>query len=159
MAYLGTKPANAVLTSEQIGDGVIATTDLANGAVTNDKLTLVANASNVMTALNASGSAPVYAARAWVNFNGTGTVAIRNSGNVSSITDGGAGSYTINFTSSLPDVNYSCGLSSNTPSGYNTGTITTNGLSASTLNVLITGISGTTNTSADSSVVCVSVFR
>jgi hypothetical protein len=37
MAYLGTKPANAVLTSEQIGDGVIATADLANGAVTNDK--------------------------------------------------------------------------------------------------------------------------
>ena len=43
----------------------------------------------VPAALNASGSAPVYAARAWVNFNGTGTVAIRASGNVSSITDNG----------------------------------------------------------------------
>lgn len=45
--------------------------------------------------------------RAWVNFNGTGTVAIRASFNVSSITDNGAGDYTVNFTNALPDVNYS----------------------------------------------------
>jgi hypothetical protein len=55
---------------------------------------------------NASGSAPVYACRAWVNFNGTGTVAIRASGNVSSITDNGTGVYTVNFTTAMPDVNY-----------------------------------------------------
>jgi hypothetical protein len=48
----------------------------------------------------------VYTAKAWVNFNGTGTVAIRASGNVSSITDNGTGNYTINFTSALADVNY-----------------------------------------------------
>lgn len=53
-----------------------------------------------------TGSAPSYTARAWVNFNGTGTVAIRNSGNVSSITDNGVGDYTVNFTTSLPDANY-----------------------------------------------------
>jgi hypothetical protein len=47
-----------------------------------------------------------YACRAWVNFNGTGTVAIRASGNVSSITDNGTGNYTINFTTAMPDVNY-----------------------------------------------------
>lgn len=58
-------------------------------------------------ALNAIGSAPIYACRAWVNFNGTGTVAIRASGNVSSITDNGVGDYTINFTTALPDANYS----------------------------------------------------
>ena len=57
--------------------------------------------------LNASGTAPVYACRAWVNFNGTGTVAIRASGNVSSITDNGVGDYTINFTTAMPDANYS----------------------------------------------------
>ena len=45
--------------------------------------------------------------RAWVNFNGTGTVAIRGSGNVSSITDHGAGSYSVNFTTAMSDVNYS----------------------------------------------------
>jgi len=45
--------------------------------------------------------------RAWVNFNGTGTVAIRASFNVSSITDNGTGDYTVNFTTALPDANYS----------------------------------------------------
>lgn len=51
--------------------------------------------------------AVAYACRAWVNFNGTGTVAIRASGNVSSITDNGTGDYTVNFTAALTDANYS----------------------------------------------------
>lgn len=45
-------------------------------------------------------------AKAWVNFNGTGTVAIRASFNVSSITDNGTGNYTVNFTNTLTDANY-----------------------------------------------------
>ena len=45
-------------------------------------------------------------AKAWVNFNGTGTVAIRASYNVSSITDNGTGDYTVNFTNALTDSNY-----------------------------------------------------
>jgi len=57
-------------------------------------------------ALNATGSAPVYACRAWVNFNGTGTVAIRASGNVTSITDNGTGDFTVNFTTAMPDADY-----------------------------------------------------
>ena len=51
--------------------------------------------------------ATAYGCRAWVNFNGTGTVAIRGSGNVTSITDNGTGSYTVNFTTATPDANYS----------------------------------------------------
>jgi hypothetical protein len=51
--------------------------------------------------------ATAYGCRAWVNFNGTGAVAIRASGNVSSITDNGTGNYTINFTTAMPDTNYS----------------------------------------------------
>jgi hypothetical protein len=51
--------------------------------------------------------ATAYGCRAWVNFNGTGTVAIRDSGNVSSITDHTTGEYTINFTTAMPDANYS----------------------------------------------------
>jgi hypothetical protein len=50
--------------------------------------------------------ATAYGCRAWVNFNGTGTPAIRASGNVTSITDNGVGSYRINFTTSMPDANY-----------------------------------------------------
>ena len=50
--------------------------------------------------------------RAWVNFNGTGTVAILSSGNVTSITDGGVGTYTVNFTTAMSDVNYAVETSS-----------------------------------------------
>ena len=49
----------------------------------------------------------INAVKAWVNFNGTGTVAIRASYNVSSITDNGTGNYTVNFTNALTDANYS----------------------------------------------------
>ena len=52
-------------------------------------------------------AALAFGVRAWVNFNGTGTVAIRASGNVSSITDNGTGDYTVNFTTPMPDANYS----------------------------------------------------
>ena len=51
-------------------------------------------------------AATVYGCRAWVNFNGTGTVAIRASGNVSSITDNGVGDYTVNFTTAMVDADY-----------------------------------------------------
>ena len=50
--------------------------------------------------------AVAYGCRAWVNFNGTGTPAIRASGNVSSITDLGVGDYSVNFTTAMPDANY-----------------------------------------------------
>tara|TARA_B110000971_G_scaffold186262_1_gene194880 strand:- start:274 stop:1890 length:1617 start_codon:yes stop_codon:yes gene_type:complete len=51
-------------------------------------------------------AATAYGCRAWVNFNGTGTVAIRNSGGVSTVADNTTGDYTINFSSSFPDSNY-----------------------------------------------------
>ena len=67
-----------------------------------------ATTATTATALStASGSAPSYSARAWVNFDGTGTVSIRGSGNVSSITDSGTALYTVNFSTAMPDANYS----------------------------------------------------
>jgi hypothetical protein len=64
------------------------------------------------TVSDLAGTGPVtltgqYAAKAWVNFNGTGTVAIRGSGNVSSITDNGTGEYRANYTNAFADANYS----------------------------------------------------
>jgi hypothetical protein len=61
--------------------------------------------------------ATAYGCRAWVNFNGTGTVAIRASGNVSSITDNGTGDYTVNFTTAMPDANYAVSAWNNNPMG------------------------------------------
>lgn len=65
-------------------------------------------------------------AKAWVNFNGTGTVAIRASYNVSSITDNGTGYYTVNLTTAMPDENFSvvamCGIS--TPNTARTNIMT-----------------------------------
>ena len=60
----------------------------------------------VKTILNASGDVPLFACRAWVNFNGTGTVAIRASANVSSVKYVGEGTYLITFTQEMPDANY-----------------------------------------------------
>ena len=64
----------------------------------------------VNTIQNAAGSGdPTLSgtAKAWVNFNGTGTVAIRQAFNVSSITDNGTGDYTVNMTNAMSDANYS----------------------------------------------------
>ena len=58
------------------------------------------------TSMNASGSAPMFAVRAWVSFDGTGTPSINGSGNVSSITDNGTGDYTVNFTTDMPNANF-----------------------------------------------------
>jgi hypothetical protein len=65
-----------------------------------------------------TGTTPIYPCRAWVNFDGTGTPAIRGSGNVSSITDNGTGDYTVNFTIAMPDSNYGLVI---TATNYNQG--------------------------------------
>jgi hypothetical protein len=64
-----------------------------------------------------SGTAPIYPCRAWVNFDGTGTPAIRASGNVTNITDNGTGDYTVNFTTAMPNANYSAVVNSSLTSG------------------------------------------
>lgn len=61
--------------------------------------------------------ATAYGCRAWVNFNGTGTVAIRASGNVSFITDLATGTYTVNLTTAIVDANYAIQISTGFASG------------------------------------------
>ena len=110
---LGT-PASGVLTN-CTGSPVLTTPALgtpASGVLTNCTGAVVPALST------ASGSAPSYSARAWVNFNGSGTVAIRASGNVSSITDNGVGDYTVNFTAAMASTNYSVNVTSMRPNDY-----------------------------------------
>ena len=91
--------------------------------ITTASLDSALNAPTATALSTASGSAPSYSARAWVNFKGTDTVTIRASGNVSSITDNGTGQYTVNFTTAIIDnaycTQYSC--TSNDDTGFTTG--------------------------------------
>jgi hypothetical protein len=98
---------------------------------------------------------------AWVNFNGTGTVAIRASYNVSSITDNGTGSYTVNFATAMPDANYSAVCSGSRASnqlGY--GVFKARPSSASACPVYFYVEDTFSGESAiDGDILCVSVFR
>lgn len=117
------------------------------------------NAATATALSTASGSAPSYSARAWVNFNGTGTVAIRASGNVSSITDNGTGDYTVNFTTAMNDADYST-VSSAGNSGAATGfAVATNASAAPTTSAVRMVVRSTGNTLTDTAYVSVAVFR
>lgn len=94
--------------------------------------------------------------RAWVNFNGTGTVAIRASFNVSSITDNGTGNYTVNFTNALTDANYSTTGSVSNDAASVMGFQPTTRLASS---VTVLSRDTTTGANTDTSSISVSVFR
>ena len=92
--------------------------------------------------------------RAWVNFDGTGTVAIRASFNVSSITDGGVGIYTVNFTTALADANYAV-----TASATSFGWLESNTYATGSVKLRTFSESSGSFPNADNSIVCISVFR
>ena len=95
------------LTSDTSGEIKLQSAGADIATVNSSGITMASGKTLPATSLTtASGSAPSYSARAWVNFNGTGTVAIRDSENVSSITDNGTGNYTMNFTTAMSDANY-----------------------------------------------------
>jgi hypothetical protein len=103
-----------------------------------------------------------YSCRAWVNFNGTGTVAIRASGNVTSITDNGTGDYTVNFTTAMADTNYAVFIGKSTDGDQFMGSGTTGpaGPSAfTTTSIRVYPQRNSSGTSVDTSIACVSIFR
>ena len=119
-----------------------------------------ANSSPVKTALNAANDPPIYACRAWVQFDGTtspGTIA--GSGNVTSVTKNSTGLYTINFTTAMPDANYSVQVTSKDPNTGSGGghTQEVRAVAAGTCQIRLAR--GGDNSSEDSDLICVSVFR
>jgi len=114
------KIADASVTAAKLASNAVETAKIADDAVTNDKLSLNANDGEIKKAINADNSPPIYACRAWVNFDGTAgsTVdgefrcTIRASGNVSKVVRTGTGSYTITFSTAMPDADYAAIASS-----------------------------------------------
>jgi len=100
--------------------------------------------------------ATAYGCRAWVNFNGTGTVAIRGSGNVSSITDNGVGDYTVNFSTTLVDGNYSAPCIANSLGSTAAAAVRVGAYSTGSVRLYTTTFS---TTQADFDAVSVSIFR
>lgn len=105
------------------------------------------------------GNPRYYAARAWVNFDGIGTVAIRSAVNVSSITDLGAGTYRVNMATAMPDANYAViAVGTQVDGGSNNTTQLLDGASYTTTQfTLLSQSGGGTNT--DLEIGCAAVFR
>ena len=103
-----------------------------------------------------------YKCRAWVNFNGTGTVAIRASGNVSSVTDNGTGNYTLNFTTAMTDANYawsgSYGADNSSTQGFIAGVASVALATSKTASSLRINSAYGTGTALDIASVSVTVF-
>jgi hypothetical protein len=100
-----------------------------------------------------------YGVRAWVNFNGTGTVAIRDSGNVSSITDIGTGSFQVNFTTNMPDENYCTILGARPDGGGTNGRSILFATPYSTSAVKVGFINAADTGYLDPDIYCVAVIR
>jgi hypothetical protein len=158
----------AVTLNASTSSGFIQTAD------TSGVLTIQNNGTNALSLTSGNlqfnsgyGSvATAYGCRAWVNFNGTGTPAIRASGNVTSLTDNGTGDYTINFTTAMPDANYSWGYGSNNsddsfaaPANATILKTTVAFQTASSLRIMTTLNNAATAAAADISLAAVQVFR
>lgn len=94
--------------------------------------------------------------KAWVNFNGTGTVAIRAAYNVSSITDNGTGNYTVNFTTAMPDGNYSAVVSTDNNGQSCTSNLANSSLTTTNFKIFVLN---STPAFLDSVVLTAAVFR
>jgi hypothetical protein len=158
-----------------IGEGITPGTTVSSGGGTTS-ITLSANANTTLssdpvsfysaTKLLSPGLIGGQLCKAWVNFNGTSTVSIRASYNVSSITDNGTGDYTVNFTTALADANYSVAAMGQRGDGAafgNYGFFAIQGTSSNTLSPTASSIRLNTMSSAGSALdypaVFVSIFR
>ena len=145
--------------SIQLNGSDVLTFDSSGNVTVPNNLTVTGTPPSIAALSTASGSAPSYSARAWINFNGTGTVAIRGSANVSSLTDNGTGDYRINLTTAMADTNYSVVTSANEFATYFNG-----GLRNSMCYIVSTSVCGlacnyVNGSSSDVEIACLAVFR
>jgi hypothetical protein len=167
------KILDANVTAAKLATNSVTTIKITDANVTPAKLSTGApswDAAGVFTMNSGYGSnAAAYGCRAWVNFNGTGTVAIRASGNVSSITDNGTGDYTVNFTTAMPDADYAItGTASRAGTTTQAGagvTVTPNDVvtartsSACRIILLVNNGDGSYDIAVDSAQVNIAIFR
>jgi hypothetical protein len=143
--------------------GADATQTLTNKTLTSPTITsptITSPTINSAQIPTVSGTAPLYLCRAWVNFDGTGTPAIRGSGNVTNITDNGVGLYTVNFTTAMPDSNYCTQVSRNRTdgaSGSGTALVREGGTYSTTAVQIAT--ESTSGTQEDPNALYVAIFR
>jgi len=145
------------------GSGTI--TGISAGGLPDDCITTAEIAAGAVTYAKIGTTEQGQLCKAWVNFNGTGTVAIRASYNVSSITDNAVGDYTVNFTTAMPDANYVTTGSCQRESGAAEGILTIYSVNLSGALVSPTTTAARINTSVrsggtiDSAFVNVAIFR
>jgi hypothetical protein len=163
--------ANSIVAGNSSNGGTAISTD------TSGTLNIVTGSGSGATAVTVDGSqnlsfnsgygsaAVAYGCRAWVNFNGTSTVSIRASGNVSSITDNGTGDYTLNFATTMPDTNYSSsgfghagGANYQIFGGSQSGSYVANTSSLRCQFGYVTSTGGSL-TNQDPTIACVQIFR
>ena len=142
------------------GSGTI--TGISAGGLPDDCITTAEIAANAVTTAKLGSAEASGLAKAWVNFNGTGTVAIRASYNVSSITDNGTGDYTVNFTTALADANYSVvasGAPTATPTTAQRWPAAVGTLSTGSVKILTPADGSTAATLGDFALINVAIFR
>ena len=132
-------------------DGIVTTAEVADANITASKL------DGVQT-----GTAPIYGCRAWVNFDGSGTIStnqtIRASGNVSTVFKNGTGDYTVTFTTAMPDANYAAIMTTGAQS-LPSPTAIFQSATTTTLRLTLQGVSGGGSAAGNSVYVAVAIFR
>ena len=143
------------ITINGTGNGKINNTSFStttgNAVTTGDSSTVTAG----MLSGGQTGSAPAFVTRAWLNMDGTGTISIRGSGNVSSLQDNGVGVYEVNYTTALPNGNYCVTFGARLTS---TGGDATGRLSSVTTTTTTRIVSfDTSGNNVDASVICMAI--
>ena len=158
VVLLGSTSGSITLQEPAVAGTTVLTLPATTGTV------VLQNGSNNLLMNSGYGSdAVAYGCRAWVNFDGTGTPAIRASGNVSSITDIATGTYTVNFTNAMPDANYSGLITSGFASGVREDILgfayTDAPYAMATGAYTVKFVRADTNAAVDTNFAMVSVFR